>query len=198
MKRSVVNGLTVLVLSAGTALFLPSARAGSPPSDAVKVIPRVSNPVPPSSQPVSNNIRYEGRSSGPARVHTDANGTRDQSRVANRSTDNGSSSRDRRGDAVCTSGDPRLIGVRCSMSSECDWGARCVGQPPRCANTSAPCASSAECIVPGVCSAESRTLSNRGGSRPARTVPVARNGVASRIPTTVSSGRGINPGVSTR
>src|SRR5262245_39618040 len=80
------------------------------------------------------------------------NGTRDQSRQTTRQRTENASTSERHGDAVCTSGNPKLIGVRCSANSECNWGARCVGLPTRCANTGAPCLSSEQCMVPGVCS----------------------------------------------
>jgi len=223
MKRRVLKGFAVAILSVGVAFFRPSARAGNLPSGAVKVIPRVSNPVPPSSRPVSpvlpssrsvspvppssrpvsNNTPYQGRSHDTARVRNDAsasrNGTHEQSRPETRQrTDGASAANDRRDDAVCTSGNPKLVGMHCSASSECNWGARCVGQPARCANTGAPCISSAQCMVPGVCSADLGSVSNRGGGTPARKVPVSHTGGGSRIPTTASGGRGVNHGVSSR
>jgi hypothetical protein len=197
MKRRAFNGFAVLILSAGVAFFHGSASAGHLPGDSVKVIPRVPNTVPSSSRPVSNNTRYESRSTDAARVqnHTSEtrNGTRDQSRMTTRQrTESASATGDQRNDAVCTSGNPKLIGVRCSANSECNWGARCVGQPARCANTGSPCLSSAQCMVPGVCSSGGLSgVSNRRGGTPTRSVPVSRNGVASRIPTTASGGRGV-------
>jgi hypothetical protein len=204
MKRRVLNGLAVVILSAGVAFFHGSASAGNLPGDSVRVIPRVSNPVPSSSRPVSNNTGYEGRTPDTARVqdhHTGAtpDGTRDPSRLATRQrTEGASAAGDRGDDEVCTSGNPKLIGARCSANSECSWGARCVGQPARCANTGAPCLSSAQCMVPGVCSGDLKGVSNRGGSTTARTVPVSHTGGGIRIPTTASGGRGVNPGVSSR
>jgi hypothetical protein len=196
MNRRVVNGFAVLIFSAGVGFFQGSASAGNLPGDSVKVIPRISNTVPSSSRSVPNNTRYESRSTDAARVqnHTSEtrNGTRDQSRMTRRQrTESASGTGDRRNDAVCTSGNPKLIGVRCSANSECSWGARCVGQPARCANTGSPCLSSAQCMVPGVCSSGGlSSVSNRREGTPARSVPVSRNGVASRIPTR-SSGRGV-------
>jgi hypothetical protein len=203
MKRRVLKVLAVAILSVGVAFFCPSARAGNLPSGAVKVIPRVSNPVPPSSRPVSNNPPYQGRSHDTARVRNDAsasrNGTHEQSRPETRQrTDGASAANERRDDAVCTSGNPKLMGVHCSASSECSWGARCVGQPARCANTGAPCVSSTQCMVPGVCSADLGSVSNRGGGTPARTVPVSHTAGSSRIPTAASGGRGVDHGVSSR
>src|SRR5262249_21243678 len=88
MKRRVLNGFAVLLLSAGIALFRGSASAGHLPGGSVKVIPRASNPMPSSSRPVSNNTRYGSRSTDPARVqdHTTEtrNGTRNQSRQTTR------------------------------------------------------------------------------------------------------------------
>ena len=204
MKRRVLNAFAVLIISAGVAFLLGRANAGNLPGDSVRVIPRVSNTVPTSSRPVSNNTPYlgpttgyESRSTDAARVqnHTSEprSETRDQSRVTTRQrTESASATGDRRNDDVCTSGNPKLIGVRCSASSECSWGARCVGQPARCANTGSPCLSSAQCMVPGVCSSGGvSSVSNRHGGTPARSVPVSRDGVASRIPTTASGGRGV-------
>jgi hypothetical protein len=210
MKRRVLNGFAVLMLSAGVAFFQGRASAGNLPGHSVKVIPRVSNPIPPSSRPVSNNTRYvspttghESRSTDAARVqnHTSEtrNETRDQSRMTTRQrTESASATGERGNDAVCTNGNPKLIGVRCSANSECSWGARCVGQPARCANTGSPCLSNAQCMVPGVCSSGGvSSVSNRRGGTPARSVPVSRDGIASRIPTT-ASGRGVNHGVPSR
>ncbi len=66
-----------------------------------------------------------------------------------------------RDEAVCTAGNPSLIGVGCSANWECDWGARCVGMPSTCANTGAPCISNRECIVPGICSGGLGAVSSR-------------------------------------
>jgi hypothetical protein len=66
-----------------------------------------------------------------------------------------------RGEGVCTGGDPSLNGVGCSANWECDWGARCVGLPSRCANTGAPCISNGECTVPGLCSGGVGAVSSR-------------------------------------
>jgi len=208
MKRRVLNGFAVLILSAGVAFFQGSASAGHLPGDSVQVIPRVSNPVPSSSRPVSPNPRYGNGPTGyrshgadPARVQNHAsetrNGTHDQSRMTPREqTRSGSATDDRPDDGVCTSGNPKLIGVRCSASSECSWGARCVGQPARCANTGTPCLSSAQCMVPGVCSSGDLSgVSNRRGGTPAHSG--SRDHAATRLPVTVSGGR-VNPGVSSR
>jgi hypothetical protein len=197
MKRRVLESLAVVTLSVGVACFRGSAYAGNLPTGSVKVIPRVSNPVPSSPRPVSSNTRYEGRTPDTAHVqnHTSAtrNGTRDESRLTTRQgTERASAVDDRRNDAVCTSGNPKLIGVRCSTNSECNWGARCVGQPARCANTGTPCLSSAQCMLPGVCSGDLRSLSNRGGTT-ARAVPGSHHAAGSRIPTTGSGARVANP-----
>jgi hypothetical protein len=204
MKGRVLNSFAVLTFSAGVAFFQGNAGAGHIPGDSVKVIPRVSNTVPSSSRSVSNNPRYESgpasyksHSADAARVqnHTSEtrNATRDQSRMTTRQrTESALVTGDRHDDAVCTSGNPKLIGVRCSSNSECNWGARCVGQPARCANTGAPCVSNAQCMMPGVCSSGGLgRVSNRHGGTPARAVPVSRGGVANRTPTTVSGGRGV-------
>jgi hypothetical protein len=203
MKRRVLKGLAVVILSAGLAFFHGSASAGNLPGESVRVIPRVSNPVPSSSRPVSNNTGYKDRTPDTARMqnHTSAtrNGTRDQSSMPTRQrTEGASTAGDRGDDAVCTSGNPKLIGARCSANSECNWGARCVGQPARCANTGAPCISSAQCMVPGVCSGDLKDVSNRGGRTAARTVAGSHNGAGARIPTTASGVRGGNPGVVSR
>jgi hypothetical protein len=205
MKRRVPNGFAVLILFTGVAFFEGRAGAGHLPGDSVKVIPRVSNSVPSSSRPVTNNSRYESRTTGyesrstdAARVHNHTSETRnemrDQSRMTTRQrTESASATGDRGKDAVCTSGNPKLIGLGCSANSECSWGARCVGQPARCANTGSPCLSNAQCMVPGVCSSGGLTgVSNRRGGTPARSVPVSRDGVASRSRTTASGGRGVN------
>jgi hypothetical protein len=204
MKRRALNGFAVLILSSGVAFFLGRASAGNLPGDSVKVIPRVSNTMPSSSRPASNNTRYESpptgyesRSTDAARVqnHTSEtrNETRDQSRMTTRQrTESASATGDRGNDAVCRSGNPKLIGVRCSANSQCNWGARCVGQPARCANTGSPCLSNAQCMVPGVCSSGgSSSVSNRRGGTPTRSVPVSHDRVASRIPTTAGGGRGV-------
>jgi len=202
MKRRVFKGLAVLMVSAGLGFFQGSANAGNRPGDSVKVIPRVSNPPPSYSHPVSNNTRYESRSTDAARVryHTSEtrNATRDQSRMTTRQQ-SASATDNRHDDAVCTSGNPKLFGVRCSENSECNWGARCVGQPSRCANTGTPCLSSAQCMVPGVCSSGGlSSVSNRHGGSPARPVPVSHNHNAGRLPAPASGGRATNPGVSSR
>jgi hypothetical protein len=204
MKRRVLTGLVVLILSAGVGFSQGGASAGSLPGDSVKVIPRVSNTLPSSSRPVSNNSRYESRSTDAARVRNPTSetrsGTHNQSRMTTREhTGSASATGDRHDDAVCTSGNPKLIGVRCSANSECDWGARCVGQPSRCANTGTPCLSGAQCMVPGVCSSGGLgRASNRRGGTPAGSVPVSRDHVASRIPATANGGRAIAPGVPSR
>jgi hypothetical protein len=204
MKRRVPNGLAVLIFSAGLGFFQGSASAGNLPGESVKVIPRVSNSRPSSSRPVSNNTRYESRSTDAARVRNQTsetrNGTHDQSRMTTRQqSGSASTTGNRHDDAVCTSGNPKLIGVRCSASSECNWGARCVGQPARCANTGTPCLSSAQCMVPGVCSSGGvSSVSNHRGGTSARPVPVSRDHAASRIPAAASGGRTVNPVVPSR
>jgi hypothetical protein len=197
MKRRVLNGFAVLILSAGVAFFQGRASAGNLPGDSVKVIPRVSNPMPSSSRPVSSDTRYESpttesRSTDAARLRNHTSETRNETRDQRQRTESASATGDRGNDAVCRSGNPKLIGVRCSANSECSWGARCVGQPARCANTGSPCLSSAQCMVPGVCSSGGlSSVSNRHGGTPARSVPVSRDRVASRISTTASGGRGV-------
>ena len=204
MKGRVLNGFAVLILCAGVAFFRGSASAGNLSGGSVKVIPRVSNTAPSSSRPVSNNPRYENGPTGYASHSADAariqnhtsetrNATREQSRMTTRQgTESASVTGDRHNDGVCTSGNPKFIGVRCSANSECNWGARCVGQPARCANTGSPCVSNAQCMVPGVCSSGGlSSVSNRHGGTPAHAVPVSRNGVAGRIPATASGGRGV-------
>jgi len=211
MRHPVLNGFAVMILSAGVAFFQGSASAGHLPGESVQVIPRVSNTPPSSSRPVSNNTRYQGRTTGYESRTTDAgrvqthtgetrNGTRDQSRMTTQQrTESASTTGDRHNDAVCTSGNPKLIGMRCSANSECNWGARCVGQPARCANTGSPCLSSAQCMVPGVCSSGGPGIvSNRRGATPARSVPGSREGLASRIPPTANGGRGVTVGVPSR
>jgi hypothetical protein len=202
MKRRVFSGLAATILSAGIVFLQPTARAGHLPSDSVRVIPRASNPLPSSPRPSSNNPRYQA---GPdsARVRSDASATRHETREQSRvgtgqRTDRASAANDRRDDAVCTNGNPKLIGIHCSGNSECDWGARCAGQPARCANTGAPCVSSAQCLVPGVCSSDLRGVSNRRIDTPAHPVPVSHNGSGTRIPPAASGGRGVARGVSSR
>lgn len=204
MNRRVLNGFAVLILSAGVAFFQGSANAGHLPGASVQVIPRVSKPAPYSSRPGSNTTRYESRAADTAREqnHTSQtrHGTHDQSRPRpQQRAEDASATGDRHEDAVCTSGNPKLIGVRCSENSQCSWGARCVGQPARCANTGAPCLSNTQCMVPGVCSSGGlSSVSNRRGGTSARPVPGSHGGVASRIPTTASGGRGVHPGVPSR
>jgi hypothetical protein len=203
MQHRVLNACAVVILFVGAASFHGSADAGNLPDDSVKVIPRVLNPVPSSARPATNNTFYEQRNPGTARgqSRTSASGNRshDQSRLATQQrTDGASAVGDRRDSAVCASGNPKLIGVRCSTNSECNWGARCVGQPTRCANTGAPCTSNAQCMVQGVCSRDLRSVSNRSGST--RTAPGSHNRLGGRVSTTAGGGRGIpsNPGIVSR
>jgi len=201
MKRLVLNGFAVLILAAA-GFFQGHANAGNLPGDSVKVIPRVSNPVPPPSRPASNPTRYEGRSTDEGRVQSHTSETRngtDSGLTTRQRTEGASGAGDRHEDGVCTSGNPKLLGVHCSASSQCSWGARCVGQPARCANTGTPCVSSAQCMVQGVCSSGGlSSVSNHRGGTSARPVPVSRDRVANRTPTTVSGGRGVNPVVPSR
>jgi hypothetical protein len=198
MVRRMLNYLALVTLSAGVLFLSSNAVAGNLPGDSVKVLPRVSNPISAPSRPVSSDIRSESHRPGRVSAPNDANAGRDQSqRTTRRRADDTSEARNQRDDEVCTEGDPKLIGLHCSKSSQCDWGARCAGLPARCANTGAPCASSIECTVAGVCSAGSRRVSNRGEHMPARTPPAPHSN-GSQIPSAASGARAVNHGVVSR
>lgn len=181
--RKVIASLTVF---AAVVFFQPSARCADLHSGAVQVLPSQLPKVrAPSQLPVSNDLSRQGLDSRTGRGSSDTNvpkdAARNQSRSATRpQTADASGADDRRDDGVCTHGNPQLMGAHCSTSSQCDWGARCVGVPLRCANTGAPCASRAECLVPGICSADSDRVSRRDGDRTARSVPYSRVSRGSR------------------
>jgi hypothetical protein len=185
MKAHLCKIIAPLALLAAVAFFQPSARCADFHSGAVQVLPSQFPKEQTTSQvPVSNSVGREGLGSPATRGSNDTNApnaaARDQSRSATRSrTADASGANDRRDGGVCTHGNPQLIGVHCSTSSECNWGARCVGIPARCANTGAPCVSRAECLVPGICSSNTERISRRDGQKSARSVPYTRTSQAS-------------------
>jgi hypothetical protein len=195
MKPQVHKVIAPLTLFAAVVFCQPSARCGDLHSGAVQVLPSQFPKVQsPSQLPVSNDIGREGlgsragRGSNNATVPNDA--SRNQSRSASRvRTADASGAGNRRDVGVCTHGNPQLMGSHCSANSQCDWGARCVGVPARCANTGAACVSRAECLVPGICSADTERVSRRDGERSARSVPYSR--VSRGSPASASPG---NPG----
>jgi hypothetical protein len=180
MKPQVRKVIAPLTLFAAVVFYQPSARCGDLHSGAVQVLPsQFPNVQSPSQLPVSNDIGREGLGSRAGRESNDTNvpgGTaRNQSRSATRRrTADASGAGNRRDDGVCTHGNPQLFGSHCSANTQCDWGARCVGVPARCANTGAPCVSRAECLVPGTCSNDPERVSRRDGERSARRVPYSR------------------------
>jgi hypothetical protein len=190
--RKVISPLTLFV---AVVFFQASARCGDLHSGAVQVLPsQFQKAQPPSQLPGSNDMGRQGLDSRAGRASSNANlpndAARSQSRSATRpQTADASGAGNRREDGVCTHGNPQLIGSHCSASSQCDWGARCVGVPARCANTGAACVSRAECLVPGICSADTERVSRRDGERSARSVPYSR--VSRGSPASASPG---NPG----
>jgi hypothetical protein len=195
MRPQVHKVIAPLTLFAAVVFFQPSARCGDLHSGAVQVLPSQFPKVQsPSQLPVSNHISREDLGSRAGHGSNDTNepnaAARNQSRSASRPrTAEASAAGDRRDDGVCTHGNPQLMGLHCSANSQCDWGARCVGVPARCANTGAPCMSRAECLVPGICSADTERVSRRDGQRSARSVPYSR--VSRGSPPSASAG---NPG----
>ena len=202
MKPQVRKLITSLTLFAAVVFLQPNARCADLHSGAVQVVPSQLPKVrTPSQIPVSNDISRQGLESRSGRGSSDTNvpndATHNQSRSATRTqTADASRADDRRDDGVCTHGNPQLIGAHCSTSSQCDWGARCVGVPARCANTGVPCASRAQCLVPGICSAGSERVSRRAGESSARSVPssrVSRGSPVSASPPNLNSRSSIPP-----
>ena len=119
-------------------------------------------------------VRLPGEIAAPPRVrerirdHRDLIRTKEEPRESRRDVAD-EDHRDEHG--VCTAGNPHLLNVGCSESSQCEWTARCVGVPGVCRNTGTPCTSKAECVVPGVCSAGAESL--RAHHRVARVHPPA-------------------------
>ena len=202
MKPQVRKVIAPLSPFAAVVFFQPSARCAELHSGAVQVLPSQLPKVRPPSQ--TNDISRQGtglptgRGSNGTNVSNDA--TRNQSRSATRPrTADASGAGDRRNDRVCTHGNPQVIGAHCCTNSQCDWGARCVGVPARCANRGAPCVSPAERLVPGICSADTDRVTRRNGERSAASVPysrVSRGGPGSTSPANLN-GRSSIPSVST-
>jgi hypothetical protein len=130
--RKVISPLTLFV---AVVFFKSSARCGDLHSGAVQVLPsQFQKAQPPSQLPGSNDMGRQGLDSRAGRASSNANlpndAARSQSRSATRpQTADASGAGNRREDGVCTHGNPQLIGSHCSASSQCDWGARCVGVP---------------------------------------------------------------------
>lgn len=193
MKPQVRKVIAALTLFAAVVFFQPSARCSDLHSGAVQVLPSQFPKVQsPSQLSVSNGMGREGLSSRAERGSNDTNtpngAARSQSRSATRAqTADASGAGNRRDDGVCTHGNPELIGSHCSANSQCEWGARCVGVPARCANTGAPCVSRAECLVPGICSADTERVSRRDGQRSARNAPYSHVSPGSPGPATTGN-----------
>jgi hypothetical protein len=176
MKPPARATIALLTLLAAVVFAQPNALCGDLHSGAVQVLPSQFPKTQPSSQlPVSSNVSREVPGSRATHGTNNTNGPAgSQSRSASRPQAAGvTDAGHRREDAVCTHGNPTLIGLRCSTNSECNWGARCVGVPAKCANTGAPCVSAAGCLVPGICSADTRRVSGREGEKTARSVPAS-------------------------